>query len=68
MIGLSTVSEFIGDFYAVICNNASLIIEFSRNGRETGIEIEKFKEFIRTKISQVDGAIDGTHIEIMCNV
>ena len=36
------------------------------NGRETARKIQKFRVFTECLVSQAVGAIDGTHVEIMC--
>ena len=41
-------------------------IWFPRNGRETTIAIEKCHAYTGCVIPNVVGAIDGTHIEILC--
>ena len=41
-------------------------IHFPTNGRETAIAIQKFRTFTESKIPQVVGVNDGTHIEILC--
>ena len=41
-------------------------ILFPTNGRETAIAIQKFRTFTESKIPQVVGVNDGTHIEILC--
>ena len=45
---------------------APQFISFPKKSRETERKIQKFRAFTECLIPQVVGAIDGTHVEIIC--
>ena len=63
-IGLSTVAKIMYEFCEAILEISHKFIHFPTNGRETAIAIQKFHTFTESKIPQVVGVNDGTHIEI----
>ena len=65
-IGLSTVTKIMYEFCEAILEISHEFIHFPTNGRETAIAIQKFRAFTESKIPQVVGVNDGTHIEILC--
>ena len=65
-IGLSTACKLLDEFYSAVFHLAPQFISFPKNGRETAREIQKFRVFTECLIPQVVGAIDGTHVEIIC--
>ena len=65
-IGLSTVAKIMYEFCEAILEISHEFIHFLTNGRETAIAIQKFRTFTESKIPQVVGVNDGTHIEILC--
>ena len=64
-VGISTACTIVNRFCTEIAALAGDFIQFPRNGRETAEEIQKFNIFTECAISQVVGAIEGTHIEIL---
>ena len=65
-IGLSTACKSLAEFCTAVCHLAPQFISFPKNGRETPRKIQKFRVFTECLIPQVVGAIDGTHVEIIC--
>ena len=56
----------LAEFCTAVCHLAPQLISFPKNGRETAREIEKLRVLTECLIPQVVGAIDGTHVEIIC--
>ena len=54
------------EFCEAILEISHEFILFPTNSRETAIAIQKFRTFTESKIPQVVGVNDGTHIEILC--
>ena len=54
------------EFCEAILEISHEFIHFPTNGRETAIAVQKFRTFTESKIPQVVGVNDGTHIEILC--
>ena len=65
-IGLSTVAKVIYEFCEAMLEISHEFINFSSNGRETAIAIQKCCAFTESKIPQVVGVNDDAHIEILC--
>ena len=54
------------EFCKAILEISHQFIHFPTNGREAAIAVQKFCTFTESKIPQVVGVNDGTHIEILC--
>ena len=65
-IGLSTVAKIMYEFCEAIFEISHEFTHFPTNGRKIAIAIQKFRTFTESKIPQVAGVNDGTHIEIIC--
>ena len=65
-IGLSTVAKIMYEFCEAIFEISHEFTHFPTNGRKIAIAIQKFRTFTESKIPQVVGVNDGTHIEIIC--
>ena len=63
---MPTVTKIMYEFCEAILEISHEFIHFPTNGRETVIAIQKFCTFTESKIPQVVGVNDGTHIEILC--
>ena len=64
-IGLSIVTKSIYEFYEAILEISHEFIHSPNNSRETAIAIQKFRAFSESKIPQVFGVNNGTHMEIL---
>ena len=63
-VGKSTAVEITAEFCRELFRIAHLFIKFPKNREQTAEAIVKFKNDYRSKIPQVVGAVDGTHIPI----
>ena len=63
-IGFSTVANIMYEFCKAILEISHQFIHFPSNGREAAIAVQKFCTFTESKIPQVVGVNDGTHIGI----
>ena len=64
-IGKSTVIKLVNELISEVVRMAPEFIKFPKTTSEIGAKIRSFCDFTGCKISQVLGAIDGTHIEIL---
>ena len=65
-ISLSTACKLLAEFCTAVCHVAPQFISFPKNSREIAWEKQKFRVFTERLIPQFVGAIDGTHVEIIC--
>ena len=65
-IGLPTVVKIMYEFSEAILEISHEFIHFPTNVRQTAIAVQKFRSFTESKIPQVAGVNDATHIEILC--
>ena len=63
-IGLPTFAKIMYEFCEAALEISHEFIHFPTNGRE--IPVQQFRAFTESKIPQVVGVNDGTHIEILC--
>ena len=65
-IGLTSVAKIVYEFCESVFEESGQFIKFPANGHDTALEIEKFSYLTQTVLPQVVGAVDGTHVEILC--
>ena len=64
-VGKSTVIEAVQDVVNALFDVRNQYIKFPRTAAETAACIQTFRDFTRSELVNVAGAIDGTHIRII---